>query len=470
MLGRIFKAYDIRGTYPDMLTDQMAWQIGYGAARFLLESAEQAGESTPMMRNVVVGRDMRQSSPTLRERLVSGIKSYGAGVIDVGLVDTPFVTFAVNHLDCAGGIQITASHNPPKYNGFKVCERQGRPVGEATGLGLVRKHAAMVEKNVKKIEDGEVDARDLWDAYSEHVLSFLDLGDRPLKVVIDASNGMAGTMIPKIFGRKGQEIDGIDIVPMNFDNSSGEFVHEPNPLVPENLDQLRVAVVDKEADLGLCFDGDADRCAAVDEKGNIIPCDFMTALVAPYFLADDPGGAIAYDLRSTKAVPEEITKHGGVPVRGRVGHVFMKQALREHDAPFGGELSGHFYFRDNFYADSGAIAMCVFLSLLSKSDQPMSKLIKPIARYKQSGELNFEVEEKDEAIEAVEEAFADRGEIDHLDGVTIDAFASEGWWANIRKSNTEPLLRLNAEARDRETLDKILGEISPMLGEQGGEH
>ncbi|GJM18220.1 MAG: putative phosphomannomutase [Phycisphaeraceae bacterium] len=463
MLGRVFKAYDIRGTYPDLLTDQMAWQIGYGTARFLLESAAAAGETTPMMRNVVVGRDMRLSSPTLRDKLVSGIKSFGAGIIDVGLVDTPMVTFAVNHLDCAGGIMVTASHNPPKYNGFKVCERKGRPVGEATGLATVRKHAAMVDKGVKKVEDPEVDHRDLWDAYSEHVMAFMDLGDRPLKVVVDASNGMAGTMVPKLFGRKGQVIDGLEIVPMNFDNSSGEFVHEPNPLVAENLDQLRVAVVDKGADLGLCFDGDADRCAAVDEKGNIIPCDFMTALVAPHFLKEDPGGAIAYDLRSTKAVPEEIAKHGGVPMRGRVGHVFMKQLLREQSAPFGGELSGHFYFRDNFFADSGAIAMCVFLSILSKTGDPMSKLIKPIARYRQSGELNFEVEEKDEAIEAIEEEFALRGEIDHLDGVTIDAFDSEGWWANIRKSNTEPFLRLNAEAKDQEKLDALLAEISPIL-------
>ena len=464
MLGRVFKAYDIRGTYPDLLTDQMAWQIGYGVARFLLEDAQAAGETTPMMRNIVVGQDMRKSSPKLTERLMDGITTYGAGVIDVGMVDTPMIYFAVNYLDCAGGVMVTASHNPPQYNGFKVSRRKGKPVGEETGLADVRKHAAMVDKGAPKNAGAPVDKRDLWDAYGKHVRAFIDLGGRKLRIVVDASNGMAGTMIPKVFGRTGDRVEGLEIIPMNFDNSKGEFVHEPNPLVASNLDQLRIAVVDKGADLGLCFDGDADRCAAVDERGNIIPCDFMTALLAPHFLRDNPGAAIIYDLRSTKAVEEEIEAHGGEAIRSRVGHVHMKAALADEDAPFGGELSGHFYFRDNFYADSGAIAMATFLSVLAESDQPMSKLIRPIARYQQSGEINFEIEEKDAALEAVEEAMFDRGEIDHLDGVSVDCFESEGWWCNIRKSNTEPFVRLNAEAKDKETLDKIVAELSPMLG------
>lgn len=465
MLGRVFKAYDIRGTYPDLLTDKMGWQIGFGVARFLIEDAEADGETTPMMRNIVVGRDMRTSSPTLSERLINGITTYGAGVIDVGLVDTPMITFAVNYLDCAGGVMVTASHNPPQYNGFKVSKRQGKPVGEETGLAEARKHAAMVDKGASLREPtGTLETRDLWDPYIKHVRSFLDLGGKQLKVVIDASNGMAGTMVPKIFGKKGELVEGLEIIPMNFDNTKGEFVHEPNPLVPANLDQLRVAVVEHGADLGLCFDGDADRCAAVDEKGNIIPCDFMTALLAPHFLEEDPGGAIAYDLRSTKAVEEDIRRLGGVPVRGKVGHVNMKAALREHGAPFGGELSGHFYFRDNFFADSGAIAMSVFLSVLADAGQPLSKLIKPIARYHQSGEINFENEEKDDALLMIEDEYATRGMLDDLDGITVDCFDTEGWWCNIRKSNTEPFLRLNAEAKDKDLLDKIVAELSPMLG------
>jgi Phosphomannomutase len=465
MLGRIFKAYDIRGTYPDLLTDQMAWQIGFGCGKFLIEDAQAAGETTPMMRNIVVGRDMRKSSPKLSTELIEGLRTFGASVIDVGLVDTPFLYFAVNHLDCAGAVMVTASHNPPQYNGFKVSKRKAKPVGEATGLAEVRKHAAMVDRShAGKTPTGTVEQRDLWEAYGRHVRSFCDLGGKKLKVVVDASNGMAGTMLPKVFGKKGANIPGLTIIEMNFDNSKGEFVHEPNPLVPENLRQLQEAVVKEKADLGLCFDGDADRCAAVDEQGQIIPCDFMTALLAPHFLKKRQGGAIVYDLRSTKAVAEEIAKAGGKPVRGRVGHVFMKAALAEHKGPFGGELSGHFYFADNFNADSGAIAMATFLTVLAKAGKPMSALIKPIARYVQSGELNFSIEDKDGAMAAVKEEFEDRGTIDELDGVTVDCFAKDGWWCNIRKSNTEPLLRLNAEAKDAKTLEKILAKLSPMLG------
>ena len=292
MLGRIFKAYDIRGTYPDLLTDQMAWQIVLGVARFLLEDAADVGETSPMMRNIVVGQDMRKSSPTLAAKLIEGITVYGASVIDVGMVDTPFLYFAINYLDCAGGVQVTASHNPPQYNGFKVSKRKAKPVGEATGLADVRKHAAMVDKNVTATGEATVEKRDLWDAYTEHVLSFVDTGGKPLKIVVDASNGMAGTMIPKVFGRKGEKVEGLEIIPVNFDNSKGEFVHEPNPLVESNLKWTRDAVVKHGADLGLCFDGDADRCMAVDEKGEPVPCDLMTALLAPYFLAKQPGGAI----------------------------------------------------------------------------------------------------------------------------------------------------------------------------------
>ncbi|MBX3324238.1 MAG: phosphomannomutase/phosphoglucomutase [Phycisphaeraceae bacterium] len=464
MLGRIFKAYDIRGTYPDLLNDQMAWQIGFGCARFLLEDAAAAGDTTPMMRNLVVGRDMRTSSPKISEQLIAGIRAYGASVIDIGLVDTPMVYFAVNYLDCAGGVMVTASHNPPQYNGFKVSKRKAKPVGEATGLAEVRKHAAMVDRGLAIKPETSVEQRDLWDAYSRHVRSFLELGNRPLKVVIDASNGMAGTMVPRIFGRNGKDTPGLSIVELNFDNSKGEFVHEPNPLVASNLAQLQAGVLKHKADLGICFDGDADRCVVVDEKGGIVGCDHLTALLAKRFLKQKPGSAIVYDLRSTRALPEEIAAAGGKPVRGRVGHVFMKALMGEHKAVFGGELSGHFYFSRNFNADSGAIAMAVVLSALSETSKPMSKLIAPIARYVQSGEINFEIEEKDAALEMLQDHFGDRGEIDELDGVTIDCFESEGWWCNVRKSNTEPLLRLNAEAKDKESLAAAVSELSPMLG------
>ena len=464
MLGRVFKAYDIRGTYPDLLTDQMASQIGFGASKFLLGDAEAAGETTPMMRNLIVGRDMRLSSPKLSEELIKGINTHGGDVIDVGLVDTPFIYFAINHLDCAGGVMVTASHNPPKYNGFKISRRKAKPVGEETGLAEIRKHAAVWDRNTSNLK-GKVEKRDLWQAYIAHVRSFLNLGGRELKIVVDASNGMAGTGVPKVFGRRGEAVDGLKIIEMNFENSKGEFVHEPNPLVSSNVEQLQLRVVDEEADLGICFDGDADRCVVVDEKGTILGCDHVTALLARGFLARNPGSAIVYDLRSTKAVEEEVSKAGGKPVRSRVGHVFMKAALAEHGAVFGGELSGHFYFRDNFNADSGVIAMATVLSTLAASGEPMSKLIRPIARYAQSGEINFEIDDKQAALDALEEEFAE-APIDHLDGVTIDCFDRNGWWCNVRMSNTEPLLRLNAEARDRATLASVVERLSPLLGER----
>lgn len=465
MLGKVFKAYDVRGTYPDPLTEKMAWQIGYGVSRFLLEDAQKAGESSPMMKNVVVGRDMRLSSPSLCEALIEGINAHGGDVIDIGLCDTPMITFAVNHLDCAGGVMTTASHNPPNYNGFKISKRKGKPVGEPTGLAEVRKHAAIVDKSVYGTKKGRTGERDLWSAYTEHVRSFLDLGKKRLKIVVDASNGMAGTMMPKVFGKNGSAVDGLELVEMNYDNTKGEFVHEPNPLVAENVEALCERVVAEHADAGICFDGDADRCVVVDELGRIVGCDHLTAVLAAHFLKDNPGAAVAFDLRSTKAVTEDIIAHGGKPVRERVGHVFMKQAMADNDCVFGGELSGHFYFRDNFNADSGAIAVCVVLSVLSRSGKKMSELVAPVSRYVQSGEINYEIEEKDEALAVLKEEFADvEGvEIDELDGVTIDCFATQGWWCNVRKSNTEPLLRLNLEARDGATKERMVARIAELL-------
>jgi len=466
MLGKVFKAYDVRGTYPDPLNENMAWQIGYGCGKVLIGEAAAAGDSTPMMKYLVVGHDMRRHSPSLRDALCKGMIDSGANVIDVGKVDTPFVYFAINHLDCAGGVQVTASHNPPQYNGFKVSRRKAKPVGEMNGLADIRKQAAMVEASEKGKGKGRIEKRDLWDAYRKHVLNFLNMNGKKLKVVIDASNGMAGTMVPKVFGAKGADVPGLTVVELYFENAKGEFVHEPNPLVASNLKDLQAKVLAEKADFGICFDGDADRLMVVDEKGQIVGCDLLTAFLGAWFLKRSPGSAVAYDLRSSKAVEEDIARAGGVPLRSRVGHVFMKAALAEHKAVFGGELSGHFYFRDNFNADSGAIAMAIVLTAIAETGKPMSQIIKPIARYKQSGEINFENEDKDGALAELREEFEGRGTIDELDGVTVDCFAKEGWWCNVRKSNTEPLLRLNLEARDEATLKKMTDAIAPMLGKQ----
>ncbi|MEO1009399.1 MAG: phosphomannomutase/phosphoglucomutase [Planctomycetota bacterium] len=474
MLGRVFKAYDIRGTYPDLLTDRMAWQIGVGSGRHLLEIAAAAGETTPMMRTVVVGRDMRQSGPKLTEELIDGLTRSGASVIDLGLVDTPMIYFAVNHLGCAGGIMVTASHNPPEWNGFKIAGPGAKPIGEQTGLADIRKHAAMADPRTIDPPTGRVEQRDLWGPYGKHVRHCMRLdgkSKRSLRVVVDASNAMAGTMCPQVFGPKGQLLadagDGIEIVELNFDNASGEFVHPPNPLVRSNMRMTQEAVVEHKADVGFCYDGDADRCMVVDDEGQIVGCDHLTALLAKDALARNPGAAIVYDLRSSKAVLEDVKAAGGTPVRSRVGHVFMKQAMAEHKAAFGGELSGHFYFSENYNADSGAIAMATVLGLLLRGRQSLSQLIKPIARYTQSGEINFQNEEPDEALANLEEEIAgETAIVDNLDGVTIDCFDEDGWWINVRKSNTEPLLRFNGEASDRQTLNRLVDRIAPLLGKR----
>ncbi|MFO0875723.1 MAG: phosphomannomutase/phosphoglucomutase [Phycisphaerales bacterium] len=462
MLGKVFKAYDVRATYPKPLNEKLAWQIGYAIAQYLVEQAVEAGHEDPMMRNVAVGHDMRKSSPALCKAIKQGMRDYGANVIDVGLVDTPFVSFAINHLGCCGGVQVTASHNPANYNGFKISKIAAKPVGMTTGLDDVRRFAAMVDREKLVVKHGREESRDLWPEYRDHVLAFLDpalvKGTRTLHVVIDASNGMAGTMVPKVFG----DVKGLRITRLNFDNSSGEFVHEPNPLVDANLAQLREKVVAVEADVGICFDGDADRCMVVDERAGIVGCDLLTAWLAQAFLRASPKAPIVYDLRSSKALPESIKAAGGTPVRSRVGHVFMKQKLAETGAVFGGELSGHFYFRDNFNADSGAIAFAAVASELARSKQPMSRLIAPFRKYVQSGEINFENEDKEGALAALRAAYPG-AKVDELDGVTLD---SGSWWCNVRMSNTEPLLRLNLEAADAATLNARVADVARHLGKR----
>ncbi|MCH8314558.1 MAG: phosphomannomutase/phosphoglucomutase [Planctomycetes bacterium] len=460
MLGKVFKAYDVRAIYPKPLSEKLAWQIGHAVARYLTEHAADAGFDDPMMRHVVVGRDMRTSSPSLAEALKMGVRDYGAHVVDVGMVDTPLVYFAINHLGCCGGVQVTASHNPANYNGFKVSGMKARPIGMTTGLDEVRRYAAVVDRDKRIPAGGREEQRGLWDAYRDHVLRFLDEslldGSKTIHVVIDASNGMAGTMIPEVFSK----VRGLKITKLNFDNSTGEFVHEPNPLVEANLQQLQDKVRSARADLGFCFDGDADRCVAVDEQAQIIGCDLLTAWLSSGFLQASPKSAVVYDLRSTKSLPEMITEAGGKAIKSRVGHVFMKQEMAEHNAVFGGELSGHFYFRDNFFADSGAIAFATAVSALARADGPLSEQIRPARRYAQSGEINFETEDKDAAIDDLVDAFPS-AEIEELDGVTLDL---GDWWFNVRSSNTEPLLRLNLEAPDRPAVNAYVEQVAQYLG------
>ena len=452
-IEKVFKAYDIRGVYPKEIDEDLAWKVGHASAQFLrsLLSGYERGQASS--NRLIVGHDMRPSSEGLVKALIEGISAGGAGAVDIGMCDTPMVYFAINHLGTCGGVQVTASHNPIQYNGFKISGIKARPVGVDTGLKEIQRICATIRRMPIGASILPSSTADLWEPYRKHVLKFLKT-PRRLKVVVDASNGMGGKMIPAIF-------DGADIqiVPLNFQIGKG-FLHEPNPLVEANLVQLKSAVKRHKAHMGICLDGDADRCSFVDERAATVPSDLMTALLARYFLKESPGSMIVYDLRSSRVVAEEIRAAGGVPRRERVGHAFMKKTLADGHGVFGGELSGHFYFRDNFNCDSGAIAFATAVSVLAQQENPFSELIEPLKRYVASGEINFSVEDKAAKMKEIEEAFSD-ATIDHLDGVTCQY---DNWWCNVRPSNTEPLLRLNLEARDERTLKDKLKKIESILG------
>lgn len=449
----IFKAYDIRGLYPDQLDEEAAWKIGCATARFLRSLLTGFDRGQTNAQALCVGRDMRTHSQPLAHALIEGINSAGANVIDLGMIDTPQMYFAVNHLGTCGGVQVTASHNPARYNGFKISSQNAKPVGADTGLKDI-KHIALALIHTKANLTGKVQKKDLTSHYKTHVLKFLQPLKKNLNIAIDASNGMAGKLVPIIFG----ELP-LEIIPLNFEHT-GKFKHPPNPLIEKNLAQLKRTVKEKNCDFGLCFDGDADRLMMVNEKGETIGCDLLTALMARYFLNAHPNSTIVYDLRSSRTVVEEIIKYGGTPRRERVGHAFMKKALRDSHAIFGGELSGHFYYRDNYYADSGMITLVHVLNILSEARVPISELIKPLQRYHRSGEINFQVDNKREKMNELAKRYSD-GRTDHLDGITV---GYKDWWFNCRPSNTEPLLRLNVEAKTKQSLDEKLAEIEQVLG------
>jgi phosphomannomutase len=449
----IFKAYDIRGLYPEQLDEEAAWKIGLATAKFLRSLLRGYERGQANTQSLCVSRDMRTHSKSLTRALIEGMNASGANVIDIGMIDTPQMYFAINHLGTCGGVQVTASHNGPEYNGFKISGLGAKPVGEDTGLKEI-KHIATALLHTKAKLSGSVEKYDLTDEYKKHVLKFLESDIRRIKIVIDASNGMAGKVVPAIFDDLPIEITGI-----NFSHK-GLFKHDPNPLVEANLSELKDVVRKKDTDVGVCFDGDADRLMMVDEEGNNITCDLITALMVPYFLKKHPNSAIVYDLRSSHVVQEEIIKYGGIPRRERVGHAFMKKTLRDSHAIFGGELSGHFYYRDNFYADSGMITLVHMLNILSQTDESLSELIRPLRRYSASGEINFEVDDKEQVMKDLARKYG-QGQHDDLDGVTIQF---RDWWFNVRPSNTEPLLRLNAEAKTAELLDEKLAELEDFLG------
>jgi phosphomannomutase len=369
------------------------------------------------------------------------------------MVDTPQVVFATNYMPCCGGVQTTASHNPAEYNGFKICGPKGKPIGADSGLKEIERIAVAIARHKVPSMDA-VTTRDLSEPYRKHLLRSLN-EPAPIKVAVDASNGMAGRWFPLVFS----DVPNLQIVALNFEHD-GEFVHPPNPLIDANLEELCGAVRGYQTAFGACFDGDADRCVFVDENGRIVRCDLITALLAQEYLREAPGSTIVYDLRSSRIVPEIIKRAGGTPRRQRVGHVFMKRALAESNAVFGGELSGHFYFRNFFFCDSGMLAFIAVLNVLARTRKSLSELIEPLDVYAASGERNFRNENRDETFALLSDKYAD-AEMDKLDGLTVQY---RDWWFNVRSSNTEPLLRLNLEADDADLLERKLAELTPLLG------
>jgi phosphomannomutase len=442
--ARIFKAYDIRGIVPDDLDENVAEAVG--AAFVRLTGA----------RSVVTAHDMRTSSPGLAAAFGRGAAAQGADVISAGLGSTDLLYYASGSLDIPGAM-VTASHNPAKYNGIKLCRAGARPVGAETGLVELQE---MVAAGVPAYAGapGSITERDLLPGYAEHLRTLVDLsGIRPLKVVVDAGNGMGGYTVPQVFAGLP-----IETVPLFFELDGNFPNHEANPIDPRNLVDLQNAVVDTNADIGLAFDGDADRCFVVDERGEIVSPSVLTALIAVRELARVPGSAIIHNLITSRAVPEIIREHGGKPVRTRVGHSFIKAKMAESDAVFGGEHSGHFYFRDFWFADSGMLAALHVLAALGTTDRPLSDLLAEYSRYVATGEINSEVADQAAATAQVAAEFAGRPGVttDDLDGLTVSA---PDWWFNVRPSNTEPLLRLNVEAADTDTLGRIRDAVLAII-------
>ena len=427
----IFKAYDIRGLVDGELSPDFAFAVGLAFARFLEIEREPS--------TIIIGEDMRPSSPDLADAFSAGVMSNGTNVIRIGLASTDMLYFAAGSKTLPGAM-FTASHNPAAYNGIKLCLSGARPIGKETGLLTIEKFVRSglpVAMRPPGVESNE----DLLGAYSDYLHGLVSFkGNRPLKIVIDAGNGMAGYTAPAIFDRLGAEI-----TPLYFELDGNFPNHEANPIDPKNLRDLQKAVLENKADIGLAFDGDADRCFLVDENGQAVDPSLLTSLIASRELAKHPGATIIHSLISSRAVVEVINESGGVPVRSRVGHSYIKALMAETGAIFGGEHSGHFYFKDFWRADSGALAALHALAALGESDKTISELLSPFQRYAASGEVNSRVEDVSSVIQKIKEKYEVLPEysIDELDGLTI---SSATWWFNIRASNTEPLLRLNVEA------------------------
>lgn len=444
IMAGIYKAYDIRGVYPDEINGEIMYRIGRAFAEFLKKG------------NVVVGRDMRTSSEILFKHITEGLTDGGLTVINVDLISTPMFNFATAHYGYDAGLMITASHNPAKYNGVKMCLKNAIPINYDTGINQIEKLVEIGDFSAKTAKKGDFLSKDIREDYVRHVLGFKK-HIKDLTLVVDAGNGMAGYTVPQVF----KHIK-CNLIPLYFELDGTFPHHEANPLKPENVVDLQKAVIQHKADLGAAFDGDADRIMFVDNNGETIPCDLMTALISEEFLKHHPGEIILYDLRSSKIVPEIIKSRGGIPHICRVGHAFIKKQLREEDGIFAGELSGHTYFKDNFYTDSGIIALIMVLNLVSSTDKTLAELIEPLKKYFASGEINSTVKEKTAKIKEIESRYSDGDKISLLDGLRVEY---PDWWFNVRESNTEPVLRLNLEANTKEKMEQKRDEILRIIQE-----
>ena len=457
-LDSIIKAYDVRGVYPEQLDEDLAHDVGAAFVQVLGIRAVDGGPGA-----VVIGHDMRPSGPDLVASFAEGVREQGCDVILIGLASTDGLYFASGSLGLPGAM-FTASHNPAQYNGIKLCRAGAAPVGQDTGLRDIRR---LVEAGVPAYDGpmGEVRDQDLLVDYGRFLRGLVDLsGIRPLRVVVDAGNGMGGFTVPAVLG----DAAGLPALPLSIDALyfvlDGTFPnHEANPIEPENLRDLQARVRATGADIGLAFDGDADRCFVVDERGELVNPSTLTALIAERELAKHPGSAVIHNLITSKAVPEVISENGGTPVRTRVGHSFIKQTMADTGAVFGGEHSGHFYFRDFWRADSGMLAAMHALAALGETPDgtTLSSLLASYARYAMSGEINTQVADVPAATERIRSAFADRAtDVEDFDGMTV---TGQGWWFNVRPSNTEPLLRLNVEADDPVRMAQVRDEVLGLM-------
>ena len=442
----IFKSYDIRGIVPSQINDDIAYAIG----RAFVEVLDR--------KNICIGRDMRPSGDGFMAALSRGANDAGADVTQVGLISTDAIYFAVGHFGFDGGIMITASHNPAQYNGFKFCREEAIAISIETGLAEIRDTAIAGNFKPAASRKGTIRQQDILEAFADHCLSFIDdvAKIKPFKIAIAAGNGMAGEPVPRVF-----EPLPCTVVPMYFE-LDGTFPNHPaSPIEPENMVDLQRAVKEHGCDLGVAFDGDADRMFLVDEKTGLIGGDIVTALVGVDTLRLNPGAKILYNLICSRSVPEAIEKAGGIPVRSKVGHSFIKKTMRDENIPFGGEHSGHFYFKRNWFADSGMIALMQCLNVFSRANGPVSSVIAPIDRRSRSGEINSTVKDIPGKLEELQDHFKDAA-IDHLDGVTIQY---KDWWMNVRPSNTEPLLRLNVEGDTKELMEQHRDEALAIIRE-----